>query len=230
VDSLANAKPNTPAANSTTDQKENSMKQLIIGWLAAMGITLANDASDQTVLEALQKAHKEKADSNVTLGNEKTTLAGKITALENEKATLKTQLDGKTTELNTAQTALANEQAKTKAERQGRAEAAVDLTIAQGKLAVADRDAHVTTLANAADFAAEADKLAKLPVKFAMANAAGERKADANANTRSAADQVLALANSDPRYKDQPFTPALFTRILAENSALKQQLETKPTS
>lgn len=227
VDSLANARSNNPAASSDTNQKDQ-MKQLIIGWLAAMGITLANDASDQTVLDALQKAHKEKADASAALGNEKTTLAGKVTTLENEKATLTTQLAEKSTALTQSQTALANEQTKTKAERQGRAEAVVDLTIAQGKLAVADRATHVTTLANAADFAAEAEKLAKLPVKFAMANSlAGDRKADANANTRSAADQVLALANSDARYKDQPFTPALFTRILAENPALKQQLETK---
>lgn len=217
VDSLANAKPNHPAASSDTNQKDNTMKQLIIGWLAAMGITLANDASDQTVLDALQKAHKEKADASAALGNEKTTLAGKLTALENEKATLTTQLAEKSTALTTSQTALANEQAKTKAERQGRAEALVDLTIAQGKLAVADRDAHITTLANAADFKAEAEKLAKLPVKFAMANSlAGERKADANATSAS-----LALANAmEPHVKAGKSKAQALDIVLKDQPAL----------
>ena len=123
------------------------MKHLLIGWLKTKGVTLANDASDLSVLKATQKAFTDDAAPVESLANEKETLRGekiifqeRITALENEKSA--------------AATALANEQTARKVERKARAEAIVDLAITKGKLKPADRTAKIDLLANTADDAA----------------------------------------------------------------------------
>jgi len=158
VESLANARSITPAAEASRQQTEKDhMKSLVIGWLAAKGIVLANDASDEKVLEAIQKHATEQGTAVAALGNEKTTLSGKITALENDKA-------AETKRANEAVTALGNEQTARKAERKGRAEVVVDLAITNGKLAVAQRDAEILVLCNAkdeAEFTTAAEKLLK---------------------------------------------------------------------
>ncbi len=225
VDSLANAKPNTPAAEAT-QQNQDTMKQLIIGWLAAQSIAVANDATDQVVLDAINKAYLGKAGEVTALGNEKATLSTQATALQNEKAALtterdqlKTQLSEKTTALENTNTALANE-------RKDRITARVDLAIAQGKLAIADRETKITALGNSTTLDAELAALDKLPVKFAIGNtAAGVRKADANTETRTPRDRILSLANADERYKDLPFDRA-YAQILADHpdlaAAIKQ--------
>jgi hypothetical protein len=216
VDSLANAKPNPP--ESKTKPKEPDMK-LIAGWLIANGaVSLANQAepSEVMVLEACQKLFTSKAADVTALGNEKLTLSGTVTTLTTDRDAQKKRADD-------AVTALANE-------RKGRAEATVDLVIAQGRLQLAEREAKITALANAADFAAEAKKLTDLPVKYALANAGadGDRKADATKDAATAHSQVLALSNSDARYKDKPFTPELFQQILNDHPAIAEQLRAKP--
>ncbi len=226
VDSLANAKE---AAAKQTEQQppDNTMKQLLIGWLAAQGVALANDATDQQVFDALTKSHQTVTTSATALGNEKVTLTSTITALTGERDQFKTQLT-------TAQTALANEQTAARALHKSRSEFAVDLHINQGKLAVAERDAEVAklvALGNETEFAAAVTALGARPVKFKVGNgdagAKGKTGADAN---RSASEQVLALANEDARYKDKPFTPELYARILDENPSLKEQLNQPPVN
>jgi hypothetical protein len=128
------------------------MKNSLIWWLAAKGITLANDASDQTVLTAVQKAFVDAAAPASVLANEKTTLGENIITLETKVATLEN-------EKATAATTLANEAAGRKAERLGRAIAVVDLAIQKGKLAVAGRAAQITALENSADFDKDATAL-----------------------------------------------------------------------
>ena len=158
VDSLANARVNEPAASggagrtglpsevvTETKEPKNTMKPLIIGWLAAQGVVLANDAADQVVFEAFNKKMLETNTTLSTLGNEKTTLTTKTGTLEADLATTKTKLT------ETA-TALGNEQTARKAERTRAATLAVDLAIQKGKRTIAQREAEISTLENSADF------------------------------------------------------------------------------
>jgi hypothetical protein len=230
VDSLANAKPNTPAASNTDPTTPNdTMKQLLIGWLAAQGVILANDATDQAVLEAAQKQMTSRLSEITTLGNERANLNTRVTALENEKATLATERDQLKTKLGEKETALGNEQSAHKATARKLIEARVDLHITQGKLAVAERAAKITALENSAKLDDELKALDALPVKFAVANATTPRKDDANANTRTPREQILTLANTDERYKHLPFDRA-YDAILKDHPTLAEQLKEKPAT
>lgn len=195
VESLANARAIEPAARDENQTKDQVMKQILIGWLAAKGIVLANDASDAQILAAVQQQSVEQAASLTALGNEKSNLSGKITALENERAAEKHRADNNAT-------ALANEQTARKAERKGRAEAIVDLAIARGKTSIAHRDAEITALTNSTDeagFAAAADKLLKSATKHrttASDNSAESGKVLANDNDDGRAEY-------DRQFKDE---------------------------
>ncbi len=199
VESLANARPTEPAATAEPTQENTMIKQLIIGWLAAKGVILANDATDQAVLDAVQKHDTGHITAATALGNEKTTLAGTITTLENERTQLTQSRDAEKARADQAVTALANEQTARKAERHGRAAAVVDLAITQGRLAVAQREAQITALENAADFAAEAKKL--------LASAATHKTTTAG-STESG--KVLANTSETPQAEyDRHFKTAL---------------------
>lgn len=128
------------------------MKPLIIGWLAARGMALANEASDQAVITAVQTAFDQAGAGAAALGNEKNTLSAALTALTNEKNTLATK-NGELT------SALANAQSARQAERKHAAAFAVDLAIQRGRKSVADREAAIAALENSADLAAEAKAL-----------------------------------------------------------------------
>jgi hypothetical protein len=129
--------------------KEDTMKQLLLGWLAARGVALANDSSDETILKAFEKHVTGQSASLTSLGYEKALLSGKITALENEKSTLATR----NRELTAA---IKNEQTARHAERRGVAEALADLAIHRGIKTVAERDATIEALANAREFTKDA--------------------------------------------------------------------------
>lgn len=131
---------------------KTTMKPTIIGWLAARGITLANEATDQAVVTALQGAFDKAAAVPAALGNEKTTLAGQVTVLQSEKNTLANRATQ-------AETALANEQTARQAERKNAATLAVDLAIQRGKLTVADRAARIAALENSTAFDADVKTL-----------------------------------------------------------------------
>jgi hypothetical protein len=166
VESLANQRDagpklsnaGTPAGTGAThlgqQQTQEPDMKLIAGWLIAQGIALPNaEAPTETqVLEAFQKLHTAKAGEVVSLGNEKSTLAGQITTLTNERdAQKKLATDNAT--------ALANEQNKVKAERTRAATAAVDLAVHKGIVTVADRAKEITALENSAAFEADAKAL-----------------------------------------------------------------------
>jgi len=156
VESLANARPTVPAETQTKTKNEPDMKMLI-GWLIANGATALANASDATeaqVLAAFQQLHTANTGAVTALGNEKSTLAGKIITLENERDAALKLRDAEKKRADDAATVLANEQSARKAERKGRAIATVDLAIRQGKVVVADRDSKITALENAADEAA----------------------------------------------------------------------------
>ena len=153
VESLANARSQIEREQKQT--KEPDMK-LIAGWLIAQGVALANaeNPTETQVLEAMKTVLTSKAGEVTALGNEKSTLTGKITGLEGEKATL-------TTRATTAETALENERTQNAAARKALAGVVVDEAIRLGIKTVADRDSAITSLANSADFAKDADALLK---------------------------------------------------------------------
>jgi len=142
-----------PIEKKTENQiTDDTMKQILIGWLAAQGLALANDATDQQVFDAFKTEMSARTANIAALGNEKTTIAATVTALENEKTALTTRV----TELTTA---LSNEQAVTKTERKAAAAAVADLAIQRGRKTVAEREATITALENSRDFAADSKRL-----------------------------------------------------------------------
>jgi len=200
VESLANQRDagpgeQVPAANQTENQIETDpMKQILIGWLAAQGVPLANDATDQQVLTAFTQEMSTRTASITALGNEKTTIASKVTALENEKTTLTTRV----TELTTA---LSNEQAAVKTERKAAATAVADLAIQRGRKTVADRDATIAALENSKDFAADSKTLLEGKV---VAKVAGQ-------DNRG----IKAIANEDQIALQNEYNQALQTELIA---------------
>ncbi|MDE2099103.1 MAG: hypothetical protein KGL39_17750 [Patescibacteria group bacterium] len=225
VQSLANANPTQPAASKEEKTRKDQMKSLLIGWLAAKGIVLANDATDQQVLEAVQRQATEQIASVTALGNEKTTLGGKITVLENEKATEKKRADE-------AATALANEQTARKTERKGRAEATVDLAIHRGILTIAERESNVTALENSADFAKDAGELLKkAPTHKTTTNNRAEagRQAAALSNEAAQTQQEYNTAFQAELTKNNQDPVKAHRAIMSkpEYSALAQKLMPK---
>lgn len=186
VDSLANARANQPAASSET-KTDDTMKQLLIGWLAAQGIALANDSTDQSVFDAFNKEWLNRTTSLTALGNDKSNLTSTVTTLTTDRDAQKKRADE-------AALALANEQTALKAERKARLETTVDLVITQGRLALADREAKVNELVTLANDKLDAaiTALKAAPVKFATVEGAlASRKGEANNTTAS-----IALGNA----------------------------------
>lgn len=189
VDSLANARANKPAASggcatSTQNQNEDTMKQLLIGWLAAQGIALANDSTDQTVFDAFNKAWTERSTATAALGNDKSNLTQTVNTLTATAAAEKKRADEATT-------ALANAATETGKVRKQFIEARVDLAITQGKVALADRANEIAALENSKVIETDLTALDKRAARFPVAASAEARKLSANSTHAS-----LALANA----------------------------------
>ncbi|HTB86020.1 MAG TPA: hypothetical protein VK742_20410 [Candidatus Sulfotelmatobacter sp.] len=169
VESLANARPTEPAVTAavaaiTEPQTNNHMKQILIGWLAAQGIALANDATDQAVFDAFNKEMLTRSTSVAALGNEKTTLNTTIGTLTTDRDTQKRRADE-------AATALGNEQTAHKGLRKTAASLVVDAAVRLGIKTVAERDAAITALENSTKFQEDADALLKTaPVRKTTTN------------------------------------------------------------
>ena len=186
VESLANSRghvmPSRGSAKSMADQptastkqtqsNDDPMKQLLIGWLAAQGKALANDATEQTVFDAFNQEMLTRTTSITALDNEKTALASSITTLSTERDAHKQRADE-------ANMALANEQTGRRAERRGRAELATDLAIQRGKKTVAERETIIASLENSADFERDAKALldGKPVIKTAAEAISGKQQA-----------------------------------------------------
>jgi hypothetical protein len=206
VDSLANASANTPAVTPTQPQNHR-MKSLLIGWLAANGTPLANDATDQNVFEAIQRH-----------------LAGKnahVTALENDRTSL-------TDQLTESRAALANAQTQLHSVRAERAAAVVDLAIQKGILCVAEREGRTTALTNSGDFKQDAEALLKEAVKHRVAGTDpvgnGDRKALANANMADPRKLFLGMVNQKMAEHKLSYKDA-YAAAAAENPALIEQIK-----
>jgi len=166
VESLANARP-AGATQEPTTLEEPDMK-LIAGWLLANGVTLANADSpaESQLLEALQKLHASAAGEAAALGNENTELKSQISNLKSTAAVLENENGAL--------------KAQAAAERKGRAAAVVDLAIARGKLAVAERPVRLEALENAADFERDCAALLGSAARFKTTGSAESGKILAN--------------------------------------------------
>jgi hypothetical protein len=191
VDSLANARANKPAASggSATSQKPNeedtNMKSLIIGWLAAQGVSLANDSTDQITFDALTKAFNDRSTSVTTLANDKNSLTATVTTLTAARDAEKKRADE-------AATALGNATTEVSKTRKQFIEARVDLAITQGKVALSDRATEVTALENSKALDTDIEALDKRAAKYATASDLdGSRK-----NTAGSTNASLALGNA----------------------------------
>jgi hypothetical protein len=162
--------PNLPVQlmnESEQAKQEKHMKDKIIALLKAHGITLANgvtlanDATDAQIEEGLAQlgTHLERtatlANEKTTLANDKSSLATQLSARDGEITTLKSSVSTLTTERDTARTAFANE-------RTARIATLLDQAMTDGRITKADRTDWEKRLGNEANFANEADALAKL--------------------------------------------------------------------
>jgi len=219
VDSLANASANKPAASNETKTQNDQMKTLIIGWLAAQGIALANDATEQAVFDAFNKEWNTRAASVTALGNDKNTLTASVTTLTSERDAQKKRADD-------AITALANAQTETTNTRKQFIEARVDLAITQGKAALADRANEVTALENSKTLDADLKKLDERAAKFVTITGT-ERKQAANATSASRArGNAMEVHTKAGKTKSQALDlvmkeqPALYEAYRKEGGAL----------
>lgn len=218
VDSLANEQ--SPAGNSNPDP-DQIMRDKIIGLLAGHGITLAN-ATDDQLLAALQPKREDTLRPAIltALGLANTATDAEIVQAAEQGKANATALANAQTE---HQTALANA-------IDGRIEARVDLAIAQGRMAVADRAARITALKASATLDKDLAALANEAVKFqtVTGQADASRVAAANAN-RTPREELFRLANEDTRYKGKDWSVA-YNLILKDHPALAEQLKARPAA
>ena len=201
--SLLNSAPPTPP-----------MKTSLLKLLAALGFAVPADSSDEQIVtltnsatadcEALPPELRAKAPTvakaAIALHAELGTVTGRLTALDAENVTLvnsKTQLEGEKATLATGKaTAEAEATAlKTKldASRKEASTFLVNCAVEDGRVSAAQRDATVTTLVNAADFAAEVGKLGALPRKLKTTSGLGNLKQAASGGAPSA---IIELVNA----------------------------------
>jgi hypothetical protein len=187
-------------------EKNTHMKKSVIALLMGLGvsgITIANEATDEQVSDAV-KALGEKAKTadtlagekatlqseKTTLANDKATLAGDKARLEGEVATLKTEKATATTERDTAKTAFANE-------RKARIGELLDGGIATGRIIAADRATWESRLSNEATFANEAEALKKLGAQMKTKSVTlqrGDRKVELS-NAVERKEMVTEIVN-----------------------------------
>jgi hypothetical protein len=210
--------PNIPKPqHSTTPPIHHSdpMKQILLGWLAAQGVSLANDVSDQSVLDAIQNHVSGRVTELTALSNERSTLNTKLAVLENENSNLATALANTQTELTLA--------------KNDRAAYVVDLAIQRGILSVADREPRIIGLGNSADFKKDADALLKEAVKHKLAGTIpgdyGDRKAVANASMANPRDLLLGRVREKMAATKMSYKTA-YAAVTAENPALVEAMKT----
>lgn len=207
-DALANQAPpqgvtpsaGTGAKSARTDgpiqeDPESKMKSLLIGLLVGQGVALANDASDDVVLKSANELLAKLRTDVTALGNEKSTLTSRVTALEADLVAERTAHTTAKTALEATKAALGNERAIA-------APVIVDLAITQGRIPIAEREARIARVKGATDLAAETTALANEAVKHPVggSSASSDRRADATAGTPDDAERkLLALANEAVR-------------------------------
>lgn len=161
---LMNSKLNSPG------QPENQQmnQQVLIAALAAVGVSIANSATEDAVVAAIR-----------TLAEQRNNAVTTANARDTELAALKTERDGFKTKLTEAETALANSEAS-------RRKDLIDQRVADGAIAEADRSVWDDRLK--ANFANESTALRAikgtvLKTESTVANAGARRGTSADAGT-----------------------------------------------
>ncbi len=211
--------------NESNQNKEDDMK-LIAGWLIAQGAVLANSEcpTEGQVLDALQKFHTARVSEVVSLGNEKSSLAG-----ENE------QLKSEVSRLSSTSAALENERADLGAElaalKSGRAAAVVDLAIARGKLNVAERAGKIEALGNAGDFEKEVSALLSSATRYRTTGSAESGKALSNQGTEADAREEYC-ASVERHMKETWETDPIKAHhaVMKQNPGLAEKLKVRSQS
>jgi hypothetical protein len=175
---LSNARENKPQPQ----KKEDTMLKKIIALMTKFGIALANES--ETEVESKLPELETKLSQRAALENEKTTQAGRITALENEVNTEKTD-HGKT------KTALANETSEANG-------LAIDLAIAEGRIAPSERNTRLEALKTGGSTGRKA--LLNETVKFKVTPVTTDARRSETAVTddkgaQKAARRLVALGN-----------------------------------
>lgn len=205
------------------EDSESKMKSLLIGLLVGQGIALANDASDDAVLKSANELLAKLRTDVTALGNEKTTLTSRVTALEADLVSERTAHATTKTALEATKTALGNERAIA-------APAIVDLAITQGRIAIAEREARIARVKGATDLAAETTALANEAVKHPVGggSASSDRRADATAGTPEDAERkLLAMANEAVRNGEAADFSAAWAATKVSHPALHETLAKK---
>jgi len=206
-------RPNLPVEQlNEKEQMETpppKMKKIIVR-LIALGITVANDATEDQVDAAVGQ-----------LADKQTTLAGEKTTLANEKATLTAQVTAKdtiitnlTTERDSFKTSFGNE-------RKARITGLLDGAVTDGRITAAERVTWETRLAVETSFANEADAIVKLKpatkTQSLIIDVGSRKTTIANAQDRQEAVRdlvALEIANTKCDYN------AAFTKVQKANPAL----------
>lgn len=190
------------------------MKKNIIDLLVALGVQMANDATDEQI-EVGAKSALDKAKKTTTLANEKDKADSDLVTERNAHAQTKSDLQARATELSTLRTELANE-------RKAHIESVLDIAVKDGRITVAQRPEWSGKLA--ANFANESEALKKVTPALktdAKTAGSGDRKLEL-ANESDWQEHVLGLvrvemANSKCSYEEA------FATVQRKETALFQQ-------
>ena len=206
--------PGLSLVNAAEDDDLASMnhKNHIIKLLAAMGKPVAADATDEAIGQAVEEACPTIAAANAAevqlpaLKTEKETLAAKLTTTEAAKSALEGEKIALVNAKETAEGEVKNLRAQLAAERKERAVLLANAAITDGRLTAADRDATVTALCNAADFAAEAAKLASKTKVVSTASTTADL--GKQRDKRGSAVTVHELVNARMKEKGESYDTA----------------------
>jgi Mu-like prophage I protein len=218
--------PGLSLVNAASDDGEllssqSHMNKHVIKLLAAMGISVAADANDETIAQAVDSACPTIAAANAavpqlaTLKTAKETLDGKVIALETDKAKLEGEKLALANSVKTAEDLF-------KAERKERSMLLVNAAVTEGRVPAAERDSTVLALVNSADFTAEADKLAKRQKGLVTTSRATRLGED-----RASDGSVLALVNVRMKESSEDYETA-YAAVQQDpkNAALFKKMKT----
>lgn len=209
-------RPNLPVQHLNEKQPTPHNMKKLIARLLASGISVANDATEDQVDEAIgQLAERLNATvtEKATLANEKTSFTGTIIARDNTIATL-------TAERDTFKTNFANERRRVIGLLLGSA-------LTDGRITGAEKADWERRLANEALFANESEALGKLAKKVKTGSAALEtveaRKVDI-ANAQARRDAVNELVEDEMKRNGGDYDKA-FAKIQRTHAALFEAMK-----
>lgn len=164
--------------------ESETMNPLLIQLLAALGIQLAANASEDDAKQAINQALSKITSTQTDLA----TANAKVTNLEGQVSTLSSEKAALTTRATSAESNF-------RTERQAHALALVNAAIAGGRVAAASREAEVLALANATDFNAAATALNARAKIIKTAGVVGQLSQAAVASQEKQ-QQVIGLVNA----------------------------------